>query len=149
MTAGVATARDQSMVALARAWIRDRPLVALFVLLAVLVLVLQIVQPGIVTPNWVSTTLRFAIPLAIIAACQTLTMLTGGIDLSVAVVCSSGAIATGGVIGEQVLRALCLAIKVGVPDDLPEVTLTPRGDRRSESLVRVGPDERKPVEDDP
>ena len=91
MTAGVATARDQSMVAVARAWMRDRPLVALFVLLAVLVLVLQIVQPGIVTPNWVSSTLRFAIPLAIIAACQTLTMLTGGIDLSVAVVASMAA----------------------------------------------------------
>ena len=91
MTAGVATARDQSMVSVARAWMRDRPLVALFVLLAVLVLVLQIVQPGIVTANWVSTTLRFAIPLAIIAACQTLTMLTGGIDLSVAVVASMAA----------------------------------------------------------
>ena len=57
-------------------------------LLALLVLVLQIVQPGIVTATWVSSTMRFAIPLAIIAACQTLTMLTGGIDLSVAVVAS-------------------------------------------------------------
>ena len=91
MTAGVATARDQSMVEVARAWMRDRPLVALFVLLAVLVLVLQVVQPGIVTPTGCPSTLRFAIPLAIIAACQTLTMLTGGIDLSVAVVASMAA----------------------------------------------------------
>ena len=45
-------------------------------------------QPGIVTPNWVAGTMRFAVPLAIIAACQTMTMLTGGIDLSVAVVAS-------------------------------------------------------------
>jgi len=56
-----------------------------------LVVVLQVAQPGIVTPNWVSATMRFAIPLAIIAACQTLTMLTGGIDLSVSVVASMAA----------------------------------------------------------
>ena len=88
MTAGVAAARDRSTVATARAWMRDRPLVPLFLLLALLVLVLQIVQPGIVTASWVSGTMRFAIPLAILAACQTLTMLTGGIDLSVAVLAS-------------------------------------------------------------
>ena len=88
MSAGVATARDRSTLAVARAWMRDRPLVALFVLLGLLVLVLQIAQPGIITASWLSGTLRFAIPLAIIAACQTLTMLTGGIDLSVAVVAS-------------------------------------------------------------
>jgi ribose transport system permease protein len=70
---------------------RDRPLIPLLLLLVALVLVLQVVQPGIVTAAWVSNTLRFAIPLAIIAACQTLTMLTGGIDLSVAVVASMSA----------------------------------------------------------
>jgi ribose transport system permease protein len=88
MTAGVATARERSMLGTVRAWMRDRPLVPLFLLLGLLVLVLQIAQPGIVTADWVANTLRFAIPLAIIAACQTLTMLTGGIDLSVAVVAS-------------------------------------------------------------
>jgi ribose transport system permease protein len=91
MTAGVAVARDRSTVEVARQWMRDRPLVPLLLLLALLVLVLQIAQPGIVTPNWVSATMRFAIPLAIIAACQTLTMLTGGIDLSVSVVASMAA----------------------------------------------------------
>jgi ribose transport system permease protein len=88
VSAGVATARNPSALEVARAWMRDRPLVPLFGLLALLVLVLQIAQPGIITAGWLSGTLRFAIPLAIIAACQTLTMLTGGIDLSVAVVAS-------------------------------------------------------------
>jgi ribose transport system permease protein len=88
MTAATATARERSMLGTVRAWMQDRPLVPLFLLLGLLVLVLQIVQPGIVTASWVASTLRFAIPLAIIAACQTLTMLTGGIDLSVAVVAS-------------------------------------------------------------
>ena len=76
-------------MATARAYMRDRPAGApLPVCSGLLVLALSIVQPGIVTPGWVSSTMRFAIPLAIIAACQTLTMLTGGIDLSVAVVAS-------------------------------------------------------------
>ena len=88
MTAGVATARERSALATARAYMRDRPLVPLFLLLGLLIVALSIAQPGIVTPSWVSGTLRFAIPLAILAACQTLTMLTGGIDLSVAVVAS-------------------------------------------------------------
>jgi ribose transport system permease protein len=72
----------------ARSWLRDRPIVPLVLLLAGLVAMLEIVQPGIVSPTWVSTTIRFAVPLAILAACQTLTMLTGGVDLSVAVVAS-------------------------------------------------------------
>ncbi len=88
MSAAAATVRNQSALAVARAWMRDRPLVPLFGLLGLLVLILQIAQPGIITASWVSGTLRFAIPLAILAACQTLTMLTGGIDLSVAVVAS-------------------------------------------------------------
>jgi ribose transport system permease protein len=75
----------------ARGWLRDRPLIPLFGLLAALVLLLEIVQPGIVSANWVASTIRFAIPLAILAACQTMTMLTGGIDLSVAVVASMSA----------------------------------------------------------
>ncbi|MCV0402422.1 MAG: ABC transporter permease [Chloroflexi bacterium] len=75
----------------ARVWLRDRPLVPLLLLLAGLVALLEVVQPGIVSVNWVASTMRFAIPLAILAACQTMTMLTGGIDLSVAVVASMSA----------------------------------------------------------
>jgi ribose transport system permease protein len=91
MTAEAAPMRQRSSLATARAWMRDRPLVPLFLLLGLLVLALQVAQPGIVTPEWVASTMRFAIPLAIIAACQTMTMLTGGIDLSVAVVASMSA----------------------------------------------------------
>ena len=61
--------------------IRDRPLIPLVVLFVVLVAALELAKPGIVNGNWIATTLRAAIPLAILAACQTLTMLTGGIDL--------------------------------------------------------------------
>ena len=41
-----------------------------------------------VGPEWAGVILRTAVPLAILAGCQTLTMLTGGIDLSVGAVAS-------------------------------------------------------------
>jgi len=53
--------------------------------------VLEIAKPGIVNGGWLATTLRAAIPLAILAACQTIAMLTGGIDLSVGAVASMSA----------------------------------------------------------
>jgi len=60
----------------------DWPLIPLCLLLAGLVIVLEIMQPGVLNPRWLGNTIKFAIPLAMLAACQTLTMLTGGIDLS-------------------------------------------------------------------
>ena len=68
--------------------IRDHPLIPLIVLLVLLIGLLEILRPGIVNERWAGNTIRFAIPLAMLAACQTLTMLTGGIDLS------AGAVAT-------------------------------------------------------
>jgi ribose transport system permease protein len=69
-----------------RALFRDRPIIPLIILLLVLVAVVEILQPGIVSPRWAGNIVRFAVPLAILAAAQTLTMLTGGIDLSVGIV---------------------------------------------------------------
>lgn len=71
--------------------IRDQPLIPLIFLLVALVVVLEVAKPGTVNGNWVATTVRSAIPLAILAACQTLAMLTGGIDLSVGAVASMAA----------------------------------------------------------
>ena len=53
--------------------------------------VLQLLRPGIVNERWIANTVKFAIPLAILAGCQTMTMLTGGIDLSVATVATMAA----------------------------------------------------------
>jgi len=74
-----------------RSGLRDRPLLPLVFLLIALVVALQLLQPGIINQGWLSSTIRFAVPLAILAAAQTLTMLTGGIDLSVAIVASATA----------------------------------------------------------
>ena len=87
MTAATGVA-DRSLLEGLRALFRDRPVIPLTVLLVLLVIVIQIGQPGIVSPSWAGVILRTAVPLAILAGCQTLTMLTGGIDLSVGAVAS-------------------------------------------------------------
>ncbi|ESX19827.1 MULTISPECIES: ABC transporter permease [unclassified Mesorhizobium] len=69
----------------------DRPLIPLIVLLAILVIILQVLRPGIVNERWIANTIKFAIPLAILSGCQTITMLTGGIDLSVGTVATMSA----------------------------------------------------------
>ena len=61
----------------------DNPLLPLTLILLGLIGVLAILNPAILSVFWVSNTLKIAIPLAMLAACQTLAMLTGGIDLSV------------------------------------------------------------------
>ncbi|MCR6670488.1 ABC transporter permease [Devosia ginsengisoli] len=71
--------------------IRENPVIPLILLLCALVGLLEGLQPGIFNERWVGNTIRFAIPLAMLAACQTLTMLTGGIDLSAGVVATVSA----------------------------------------------------------
>lgn len=99
--------------------VRDYPLVPLIVLLMLLVVTLEFMRPGIVNERWIGNTIKFAIPLAMIAACQTLTMLTGGIDLSagVAATVSAFVMATQveilGVPG-GILIALVPAILIGL-----------------------------------
>ena len=75
-------------------FLRDNPLIPLILLLLVLLVALQILQPGIINQRWIGNTIKFAIPLAMLAACQTLTMYTGGIDLSAGVVATIAAFVT-------------------------------------------------------
>ena len=67
---------------------RERPVIPLLVLLAALVVIYGVTRPGVIDANWAGVIFRAAVPLAILAGCQTLAMLTGGIDLSVGAVAS-------------------------------------------------------------
>jgi ribose transport system permease protein len=103
--------------------VRDQPLIPLIILLAVLVLALQLAKPGIVNGNWLATTLRAAIPLAILAACQTLAMLTGGIDLSVGAIASMAAFIMATQTASQgpvvaILIAVIAAIVAGIANGI-------------------------------
>jgi ribose transport system permease protein len=102
-----------------RGLFRDRPLIPLIGLLVLLVVILGLVKPEIIKPGWVGVTLRAAIPLAILAACQTLTFLTGGIDLSVGAVASMSGFVVATVVGGQglgvaLIVALAIAALVGL-----------------------------------
>jgi ribose transport system permease protein len=95
------------------------PVVPLIALLAGLIGLLEFLQPGIFNERWIGNTIRFAIPLAMLAACQTLTMLTGGIDLSAAIVATVSAFVMATLtplVGAPlaILFALLPAILVGI-----------------------------------
>jgi ribose transport system permease protein len=66
-------------------------IIVLILLLLAFVGCVEVVKPGTVNPVWLSNTLLFAAPLGILAAGQTLVMLTGGIDLSVVSVATGSA----------------------------------------------------------
>ena len=74
--------------------LRDYPIVPLTVLLVLLVILADILSPGLVNQGWITSIVRQAAVLAILAGCQTLTMLTGGIDLSVGYVASMAGFVT-------------------------------------------------------
>jgi ribose transport system permease protein len=84
-----------------RTLFRDRPIVPLLVLLGLLVVLSELVRPGVVSPGWAGVILRTAVPLAILAGAQTLAMLTGGIDLSVGAVASMSGFLVATLVGDQ------------------------------------------------
>ncbi len=102
-----------------RRLLRDRPLIPLTALLVALVGLMEFARPGVVSPDWAGVTIRAAVPLAILGACQTLAMLTGGIDLSVGMVASMAAFIMATQTGSlgpvlAILLAVLAAIGAGI-----------------------------------
>jgi ribose transport system permease protein len=119
----VPTGKSVSVADRTRRLLRDRPLIPLTALLVLLVVLMQLAQPGVLTQGWVGSTIRAAIPLAILAGAQTLAMLTGGIDLSVGTVASmaafimatqTGSLGPGAAIALALLAALIAGIANGI-----------------------------------
>jgi ribose transport system permease protein len=90
---------------------RDRPIIPLLILLALLVIASELARPGIVSPNWAGVILRAAVPLAILAGAQTLSMLTAGIDLSVGAVASMSGFLVATLVADQgLVMAIVIAL---------------------------------------
>lgn len=87
MSASTDAAEQRTTVSVRRL-VREQPIIPLTGLLVLLVVAYAVVRPGVVSADWAGVMLRAAVPLAILAGCQTLTMLTGGIDLSVGAIAS-------------------------------------------------------------
>src|SRR5258708_7581387 len=93
--------------------LRTRTIVALIILLFALVAGIELTRPGTVNALWASNMLLFAAPLGIVAAGQTLVMLTGGIDLSVASVATASAYLMATHSGLGVAPAIFYGLGVG------------------------------------
>ena len=92
----------------------ERPQLILLGVLVLLVLVTGAIQPGYLTVAGLRTTLLIAAPLAIIAGGQTVCMLTGGIDLSVAITATGAAYLAGSLSSEGALVAIVAGLAVGL-----------------------------------
>jgi ribose transport system permease protein len=96
-----------------RTLLRERQIIPLLVLLALLVVLSEVIRPGIVSANWAGVMVRASIPLAILAGCQTLTMVTAGIDLSVGAVASMSGFLVATLVGDQgLIVAMLIALLV-------------------------------------
>jgi ribose transport system permease protein len=93
--------------------LRTRTIVALVLLLLGLVVGIELARPGTVNALWISNMMLFAAPLGIVAAGQTLVMLTGGIDLSVASVATASAYLMATHSGLGVAPAILYGLGVG------------------------------------
>jgi ribose transport system permease protein len=119
-----AEVRQGSVIATVARVLRDQPLVPLLGLLAVLLAAFAVLNPEANFSGYIATTIRSAIPLAILAGCQTLAMLTGGIDLSVAATASmAGFVAASlyggpGTVPVAVMVALAIAALIGAVNGL-------------------------------
>ena len=108
-TAAAVSARERLMTLL-----REKPLLVLTVVLLLLVVATTIVQPSYLSVRGVRNTLIIAVPLALIAGGQTLCMLTGGIDLSVAITATGAAYVAGNLSPLGAPTAILAGLAVGV-----------------------------------
>lgn len=99
-----------------RSWatyLSDRPMVVLGAVLVLLVLVTVAIEPGFLSVRGVRNTLLLAAPVGILAAAQTVLMLTRGIDISVAMIGTLAAYVVGWQASTGVPYAIVLALLVG------------------------------------
>lgn len=119
MTALPEAARERSLVRELRRLLGDNPaavLTLVFVALFVGTDIVNRAQSGeaFLTPKQVSTTFLFAAVLGLIAAGQTLVMLTGGVDLSVATTATTAAFMVSGYGNHGAFVAIVIALGVGL-----------------------------------
>lgn len=91
-----------------------RPQLALFGVLLVLIVVTGIAEPNYLSVAGLRNSLIWAIPIGILAAGQTILMLTGGIDLSIAMIATASAYVTANQSSNGTLFAIVIGLTVGL-----------------------------------
>jgi ribose transport system permease protein len=106
--------RDQARGLLARIATADRSTLALIGVLAALVVANGLIDRNFLSLGQLRNTLLVTAPLALLAGGQTLCMLTGGIDLSVAMTATAAAYVTGVQSSEGSATAIAAGLLVGL-----------------------------------
>lgn len=92
----------------------ERPLLVLSGVLVALVALTTVIEPNYLSVAGLRNTLLIAAPLAIMAGGQTLCLLTGGIDLSVAMTATAAAYVAGNQSPQGAALAIVLGLAVGL-----------------------------------
>ncbi|BAM01007.1 MULTISPECIES: ABC transporter permease [Caldilinea] len=95
-------------------WAAENPLAILAAVFVVLFLTTGAIQPGFFSVSGVRNTLLQAAPLGILAAAQTVLMLTGGIDLSVTMIATGAAYVTANQSPNGAAIAILMGLLVGL-----------------------------------
>lgn len=90
------------------------PQIALAIVLVALILITGIVEPDYLSTAGLRNSLVWAIPIGILAAGQTILMLTGGIDLSIAVIATAAAYISASQTSNGPLVAIVVGLLVGL-----------------------------------
>lgn len=93
---------------------QDRPLVVLTAVLVALILLTGLIEPGYLSVAGMRNTVLVAVPLGLLGGAQTILMLTGGIDLSVAMIATGAAYVAGNQSPEGAAIAIALGLLIGI-----------------------------------
>lgn len=91
-----------------------RPQIVLIAVLVVMILVTGVIEPNYLSVAGVRNSVLFAVPIGILAAGQTILMLTGGIDLSIAMIATASAYVAANQSPEGAAIAIVLGLLVGI-----------------------------------
>jgi ribose transport system permease protein len=107
-------ASPESRVATSMRWLAARPTLVLIGVLIALILITTAIEPNYLSVTGLRNTAVFAVPIGILAASQTILMLTAGIDLSVAMIATGAAYVAANRSPSGAVGAILLGLLVGV-----------------------------------
>jgi ribose transport system permease protein len=90
------------------------PQIVLAIVLVALVLITGIIEPNYLSAAGLKNSLVWAIPIGILAAGQTILMITGGIDLSIAVIATASAYVAASQTSNGPVVAILVGLLVGI-----------------------------------
>jgi ribose transport system permease protein len=95
-------------------YLATHPHLVLVAVLLILIVITGIVEPNYLSVNGLRNSALFAVPIGVLAAAQTILMLTGGIDLSAAMIATGAAYVAANQSPKGALFAISAGLLVGI-----------------------------------